>query len=430
MFIEKNVDLFEEIIDRYRSGENGKLFKPGFGAGSIADIPSILKGNLGIGGVKAVPEVMKGASGEVDHMVFFLLDGFGHSTVEYALQNMPMHNLRKFMEHCEYTPITSVFPSTTSTATVTYQTDLHPSRHGIIGYNSYLSEIGTVCNMISLTPVGRPGYSLLDHGWDVPAIGRSGTIYEEFGRNYIDPFLYLPSAIKGSGMTRITGSGASITGYVSVSQMLTALRRNISGSVRKSFHFCYIPTIDTISHKIGPYTEETAMEMDSIFQLINEQFLEMSGHDGDLGILVSADHGHTVIPHGNVRDVRDDPVLRAMLRAPVAGDFRAPILRVRMEKLEEACSHLEEHYGKDYVVKRSRDALKEGYFGSTSGEIADQGRFGDIVMFPVTASGLMDSSLAVLDEKLGRFDLVGMHGGLSREEMIVPLISGFTGGRQ
>ncbi len=412
----------EEIIDGFRIKGHENLIRPAFGSGSIADIPNLLKTNLGIATGKPVPDLLKGSSAKVDHMVFLLLDGFGHSTVEYALNNYRVPNLRKFLENCDYTPITSVFPSTTSTSTMTYHTDLHPVEHGVIGYNAYLSEMGAICNMIRLTPLGRNDYSILDHGWSIKAVEDRGTIYKEFARNLVDPYMYLPNGIKESGMTRITGKGAEIMGYVSVSQMITALRRNIEKSVRKSIHFCYIPTIDTISHEKGPFTEETAMEIDAIFQLLNDQFLDVLNRESEVGIAISSDHGHIVIPWEAIRDVQEDHYLTSLLRTPVLGEFRAPVLRIKPGRLEEAMQYLETEYGNDYLIKRSSELIDEGFFGFSENEIADSDRFGDIVLIPLKEVGLKDSSLGFLEPKLNHFKLVGMHGGLSCDEMIVPLI--------
>ena len=422
MFNEEKLDGMEEIIGRYRVKGHENLIMPAFGLGSIADIPNLLKTNLGIVTGKPVPEMLKGCSTEVDHMVFLLLDGFGHSTVEYALNSYRAPNLRRFLENCDYTPITSVFPSTTSTSTVTYHTDLHPVEHGVIGYNAYLSEIGTICNMIRLTPLGKHDYTILDQGWSIKAVERKGTIYNEFARNLIDSYMYLPNGIKGSGMTQITGKGAEVMGYASVSQMITSLRRNIGKSIRKSIHFCYIPTIDTISHEKGPFTEETAMEIEAIFQLLNDQLIDELRKDVEIGLAISADHGHIVVPWEAIRDVQEDPYLVSLLRTPVLGEFRAPILRIKPDRLEEAMHYIEAAYGEDYLVMRSSELVQEGFFGYTEGEAADSDRFGDIAMIPLREVGLRDSSLGFLDPKLNQFKLVGMHGGLSCDEMIVPLI--------
>lgn len=430
MFTSNNNDWFNDIISRYAITDYEGLIKPAFGTGSIADIPGILKQNLGLTPRRPVPELLRGAARDVDHMIFFLMDGFGHSTLEYTLGDYKATNLRKFLEYSDYTPVTSVFPSTTSTATVTYQTDLSPLEHGIIGYNAYISELGSVCNMITLTPVGRNDYSLLDHGWKVPAIEHNGTIYEEFGRNSLESYHYLPSAIKGSGMTRITSSGATVNGYYSISQMLTSLRRDVERSKGKSFHLCYIPNVDTISHKIGPYTEETALEIESIFHLINEQFLENVNPSGTLGVGISADHGHTVIRTEDIFDVQEDRKLVSMMRAPVAGDFRAPIMRIKPGYIEQAMEHLEQNYGTRYIIRSGSDMISDGFYGEGELDWPLLDRFGDIVLIPKEKVGIRDSSLGILDRKLDTFDLIGMHGGLSPEEMIVPFIFKTMNGRR
>ena len=41
--------------------------------------------------------------------------------------------------------------ASTTTATVTLHTGMDPEEHGIIGYIQYLKDVGSVCNMISLT---------------------------------------------------------------------------------------------------------------------------------------------------------------------------------------------------------------------------------------------------------------------------------------
>jgi hypothetical protein len=43
-------------------------------------------------------------------------------------------------------------------------------------------------------------------------------------------------------------------------------------------------------------------------------------------------------------------------------------------------------------------------------------------MVPRKNIGIIDSNLTFLDPKMSHENMVGMHGGLLREEMIVPLI--------
>lgn len=423
MMVNKREDDFEDIISRYRSEKDGRIFKPAFGKGSIADLPGIFRKSLGLKESNSIPEITRNNVQDVDHLIFLFLDGMGHSTLKYAMDNFRMPNLLEFLRQSEYVPVTSVFPSTTSTATVTYQTDLQPREHGVIGYSAYISEVGSVCNMITLTPLGRDAHSLLEKGWYIDALRHSGTIYEQFIESNVRPYLYLPKTIMNSGMSRITGQGANMTGYYSISHMITSLRRNIEKTPGKSFHFCYVPNVDTISHMVGPYEEDTAMEIDSIFQLLNGQLIEKTSGGERIGILISADHGHTKILPWDIMDAAADRKLKSYLRAPVVGDFRAPVLRIKEHMLDEAFGYIQERYGNDYIARLSSDMIREGFFGNRNRTTSDSDRFGDIILVPVNPVGMEDTSLKILDTASDRFRLIGMHGGLSYEEMIVPLIS-------
>ena len=422
MFTQDRVSFIQDTIKLYASEEYESFIKPAYGNGSIADIPNILKRNLGLNSGKSAPSLMKDAVLDVDHMIFFLLDGFGHNMAVQALSRYRTPNLEKFIRGSSYVPITSLFPSTTSTATFTYHTDMHPLEHGVIGYTSYLPEIGTVCNMTSLSPLGRSGSSILDQGWRFTVAKQNVTIHQELGMNGIRSFHYLPNSLMKTGMTRVTSVGASSYGYFSIPDMLSKIRKNIVSLGTKSLHFCYVPSIDTISHKMGPYAEEVAMEMDSIFYMIREYLVKRLETNDRIGIMISADHGHTLIPRENVRDVRRDRELSDMLLLPITGDFRAPILHVAPESKEYAMEYLTVNYGNIFSIATSQELITKGYFGSGVVSKRNLGAFGDIILLPKENVGLMDSNLGILEKRFSEFDMEGMHGGLSQDEMIVPLI--------
>ncbi len=153
MFSLERVSSIQNTVNLYKSDEYEGFIKPAFDKGSIADIPNVLKRNLGLNTGKTVPSLMRDSERQVEHMIFFLVDGLGQNTMAQALLNFETPHLRNFIQDSDYTPVTSLFPSTTSTATVTYHTDMHPIDHGVIGYTSYLQEIGTICNMTSLTTI-------------------------------------------------------------------------------------------------------------------------------------------------------------------------------------------------------------------------------------------------------------------------------------
>ena len=107
-------DHVEGVIESYGWKGMDGLYRPAFGRGSIADIPGALLESLGIDGGKGSPESFRHISEPADHTVFILIDGLGHSTLQYALNNLRLRNLKAFRDESVYVPATSIFPSTTS----------------------------------------------------------------------------------------------------------------------------------------------------------------------------------------------------------------------------------------------------------------------------------------------------------------------------
>lgn len=411
----------ERLIESYRWKGMDDLYRPAFGRGSIADLPYALLESMGIDQGTRSPDLFRHVSEEADHTVFILIDGLGHSTLQFALHNFRVSNLRAFTEESSYIPVTSVFPSTTSTATVTYHTGMDPEEHGIIGYIQYLKEAGSVCNMISLSPLGIRNRSLVENSNIFSNIFRHGTIHEKISADGMVSFLYMPYSIRNSGLTRITGKGSSLRPYHSISHMFTSLRNDILSAGKRSFHFCYISTVDTISHKIGPYTQETAEDIDSIFYFVRNVMGENINGSGT-NVAISADHGHTVVNQDRINDLARDRKLRRMILSPVTGDERAPFLRVRETMKEEFLDHMSKKYP-TYRAISTRKLIDDGLFGRKAYTSVDTDLFSDFTIIPAENSGIIDTSLSVLDPDWSNFDMIGMHGGFSAEEMIVPLIT-------
>ena len=416
-------DDHDSIIDSYRWNLHEDLFKPAFGKGCIADIPGFILENFSIGNGHNDNQQSSYQNENPDHLVFFLLDGFGYSTVKYSMKKYRMKYLNRFFNNSDCKPITSVFPSTTSTATVTYHTGMQPIDHRVLGYTSYIPEAGAVCNMISLSPLGRKELCILDNGYNFPWIKDHGTIYTKLGKEDVKSFFYMPNAIKNSGLSRLTGEGSNISPYYSISHMLTSLRRNLSTAKGRTFHLCYISTIDTISHKIGPYTEETALEMETIFMLLEKQILSSGDLPENTFFSISADHGHTVLNKGQKIDLSADRKLKSYFSAPAVGDPRASFIRTKEGYLDSAMNRLSRMYGESFIQVLGKDMINEGFFGFPREVEDDPGFPGDIVLIPGNYTSIVDSSLTVTDPGNSIDNMIGMHGGLSAEEMIVPFFT-------
>lgn len=402
--------------------DNLQSVKPMYGKASISDAPSIISRTLGLKITGNKSPIAGKDFPHVDRLIFFFLDGFGTSTVRWALEKFNLPHTQEFIDKADLDVITSTFPSTTSTATISCHSGLTPGEHGVIGYTQYLSSIGTVCNMINMSPLGLKGRSISDHVLNSTPDLIGNTIHSSLTKDGVKSFYYSPRAISKSGLTKITTGSAIIRPYLSHSHLFTLLKSDLERERGQSLHFCYIPTVDTISHKVGPYTEETANEIESIFHMILE--FSKNLNTANTGILISADHGHTVVPRENIRDIAGDTKLRNNMICPAVGDLRAPFLHLRKDTMGESVEHILENFD-GFAPINFKDAVKKGLIGPCDLRKLRFGSGEDIVIMPPDGTAIFDSTLSTLDPDSSEIDMIGMHGGLSREEMEIPLISYF-----
>ncbi|MEM3873167.1 MAG: alkaline phosphatase family protein, partial [Nitrososphaeria archaeon] len=87
----------------------------------------------------------------INKIVLFIIDGLGYNFLNNHLNktSILIRNVREWF----LTPITSTFPSTTSTALTSLFTAQTPIEHGIIGYTMYLKSLGLIVDMLNFAPV-------------------------------------------------------------------------------------------------------------------------------------------------------------------------------------------------------------------------------------------------------------------------------------
>ncbi len=358
----------------------------------------------------------------IENIVFVLLDGLGYNSIQYAREKFGFPSFDKFQKNSLILPLTSVFPSTTTTATTSLHTGLTPQEHGIIGYTMYMSEIGAIAQMLDMGPFfGRR--SLFEIGFDPQKFIGKITLHEKLAASGITSNLYINKYIVGSGLSQITNRGANTVPILTSPDLFVSLRKNLETqkSSGARFHFAYYATPDTIAHARGPFTSTYASEVEAIFYTIQRELFEKLNKDVAKRtlLLISADHGLAEIKQENIIDIALHPDLLRMLKVPPTGDSRCLILH---SKSEEEILKIEDYFrlrfSDQFRVIRSSNALKEGLFGF--GEIKEQlrDRIGDLIAIPKGNVAVDNSNVQPRIEYVP-----GRHGGLSANEMIVPLIA-------
>ncbi len=410
----------ESLLEKYRKESKVLgLLTPNYDGFGISNLPDTFAKILGCSGDRPLDiDYVYSAADSSESLIFLLLDGFGYNLIKSALAKSSLPSFERVTKDAFFVPITSVFPSTTSAATTTLHTGLTPQEHGIVGYTMYLAEIGAIAQMLRFTPIlGRE--SLFDLGFNPETFIGSETIHERFQRSGINSSLYISSYIVDSGLSRISNRGAEPYPHLTASDMFVQLRRNLERGIR-GFHFAYFASPDTIAHAKGPDTEEYASEVDAIFYSLERELLSKLG--GTIGkrtsIIISADHGLVNINPDMIVDYSEHAELRKMLKVPPTGDSRAVYLHTKEGQAQNVKEYFETRLSGTFHVSDSNYMLNAGFFGRgrVKKELSD--RIGDLTAIPKSESIAVDNS-----DLNGRVEpYPGRHGGLSENEMLVPLI--------
>jgi hypothetical protein len=206
-------------------------------------------------------------------------------------------------------------------------------------------------------------------------------------------------------------------------QLAAALQQS-SGPL---FAYGYHDAIDAASHRYGPNSPEAIAEVAEALRLIDERLVQplAPGGSGTTLLLIVADHGQTTVDPDQTLYVNDVlPELETMMRRTATGRLLAPagsprdlFLHIEPDRLDEAANLLQAHPALEgrAEVWRTQDLADAGLFGETGPRFWD--RVGNLVVLPTSGQNLW------WREKFRVPDHRGDHGGLSPEEMEIPLLA-------
>lgn len=377
--------------------------RPDYGGGSIVNLMATIAGHFG---VETGFAPLRGAClpNDGSTVVLLVVDGLGY---EY-LSTSGRHSALFRHGSCS---LTSVFPSTTSASLTTFATGLCPRQHGITGWFMHLRELGMVAKVLPFTP--RIGSCPLeDLGVRAEDIFSSRPLYD---RLPVSPHYVVHEMFQGSPYTRAMTGGATGHFYVDLPGFVETVR-SVACVPASRYVYGYWPRFDTLSHMHGIGSEEAA----SHFQEIDDAFSQLvEGLEGSgATLLVTADHGLVDIAPDDIVRLDDHPALSDCLALPLCGEARAAYCYVRPARVADFLRYTERELSDVCTCVPSASLVEGGLYGpgETNPRLYD--RIGDYVLF-------MNGSHVLVDRLLGEHEhtMVGYHGGLSRGELAVPLVS-------
>jgi hypothetical protein len=144
-------------------------------------------------------------------------------------------------------------------------------------------------------------------------------------------------------------------------------------------------------------------------------FLVAARHTDTL-VLVTADHGQIDTKESDRIDLADHPGLARCLVLPLCGEPRAAFCYVRPGKVETFERYCREELGDKLELVPSQELVEKGLFGLGTPHPRLEERIGDYAL-------LMRGSHVIREwlQNETRYPQVGVHGGLSETELLVPL---------
>lgn len=334
-------------------------------------------------------------SGRRRSVVVIIADGLGLYTLS---SNKDL--LQKFLGKATASfAVSSIAPTSTASIIPSLSTGLLPTQHGIAGYRMYIRELGSVVKTFDLKPVK------FDRSCDADIESSfrllyGNTIFEELRGEGIVSYYLVKKSFSDSLFTREVSRGANIVPYFSTGDMLA----NVGGVLGKGGGLVYVywDDIDVLSHEYGPLSPQVRAGVEHLFWFLN-RLIERIGEKAVIALI--ADHGHVPVEREDIR-IYDRSPCEGCLTIPF-GERRFLYFITMDDEFRILCDDCT-------IVKKNK---YPSLFGSQiSPEFRE--RFGDIVVLAPDSNMLVYKYRPEDAEKIVK----GHHGGLSREELLVPFI--------
>jgi len=338
-----------------------------------------------------------------DCLVVLLIDGLGWNLLRRHAAHAP------FLASLAGRPLTAGFPTTTATSLASLGTGLPPGQHGLTGYTSLVEKVGEPVNWLRWQ-VAPSGASLLDRL--VPEqVQPLPTAFERAERAGVTVSVVSSYAFRGSGLTRAVLRGGSYLPVFTAADTATTVAAAARGR-RPSLIYCYNSELDLIGHGCGCSSDAWRVQLtliDRAVQLLAERL------PAGVRLLVTADHGMVDVPESAKIDYDADPALSEGVEA-IAGEARVRYLHVADGQLAAVRQRWLDRVGNTIAMLSRDEVIDRGWFGPVVSDIARQ-RIGDLV-------ALATEPVAVVrrraEQRLAL--MTGQHGGLTEEELLVPLL--------
>ena len=336
--------------------------------------------------------------------VLIVVDGLGYRQL---LRDHPRSALCQYLR----ASLTSVFPPTTATAITALLTGLAPAQHAVTGWHMYFPEVEAVGAVLPVR-TRQADQPLTALGVDPARFFGHRSLFD---RLPVRSFAVSPERIVDSTFNRLHSGAAERRGYGSLEQLFASVLSCLRAADGQLYIYAYYADFDSVAHEHGANSARAAQVVRRFDAAFGAFLSAAAGLDAT--IVVTADHGFIDSPPERQIELGDHPSLQATLRLPLCGERRAAYCYVRPDRTGEFERYVRGELAGQVRLYRSETLIEQGWFGPGTPHPKLRERVGDYTL-------VTKDNWTVKDWLPGeqRYRHIGVHAGLSDEEMIVPLV--------
>ena len=373
---------------------------PDYKGGSIVNLMSSISHSFKAKSLYKELRILPGNEIKSKNVVLLIIDGLGY---EYLTKN---HSESLLNAHL-LGSVTSVFPPTTSSAVTTFLTGVAPQQHAFTGWWVNLKEVGAVSIPLRFcTKKGKQ--SLSKYGLDITSILNQRAFTTKINAKN---FVIQDRTIVNSDFSKEMSKNAKSLGYDTLEGMFKKIKKAIKSKGKRKYIYAYWSQLDHIAHEKGINHKKADKHIKEIDKKLAKFIKTIKGTDTTL--IVTADHGHMESPLKRNIFLADHLKLKACLSTQLCGEKRTAYCYVHPSKAKQFENYVKNNLSKYFYLFKSQELIDKNFFGLFKENPKLFDRIGDYTL-------IAKENYLISDDK-DKKD-IGQHAGISKEEMLVPLI--------
>ncbi len=365
----------------------------------------------------------------INHVVLLVMDGLGYDQLQTVMLDGDAPGLATATASPQafFMPGTSVFPSTTVTALTSAATAYAPAEHGVMSTSMYMREIGSTVNFIGWQPAVAPSKTpYTDTQLNPDTLLPIPNIYLRLEKAGIHVEIVNFYQFKQTSISRFTSAGSEagksgfqdyltpVDGFAKLRDRLRANRHK-----GKSFTYIYVSNLDSSGHRYAPLTPYYRAEVAALDFALKRELLDPLAGCTDTVLLLAADHGQRRAYSDKIMYLNEHPDLTQQMFAPATGESQCRFLHLKHGAEAAVLDYIQKHLSENFFAMTKNDAIALGLFGQQGHGVSEEcrDRLGDLILLP------RNSWTCYQQRWKEQLELFGVHGGLSREEMLIPFLA-------